>query len=217
MVEQEETDLANLTPADLAKPLRVKVYRKWFSRNVPDPNPTGLCYMLLDKKGGAIQANIQLWDMKLFETKLDINTCYHIEGYGCKRTEHWQQTVNNNLTLLFGKYTKITQIEDNGFPHHYFSFVSYNEVASRTETRDAVLTDYIGIIRTVSDIKEFGDTTTNKIYRRNITIQNLSGNNITFTLWNDASLAFDVSLLPAMEQPIIIAVSSCWAKRFAGT
>ena len=50
LLEDDETDVMNLKPQDLAKPLELKVYRKWTSRNVPDPNPTGLCFMLLDKK-----------------------------------------------------------------------------------------------------------------------------------------------------------------------
>ena len=50
LLEEDVTDVMNLKPQDLAKPLELKVYRKWASRNVPDPNPTGLCFMLLDKQ-----------------------------------------------------------------------------------------------------------------------------------------------------------------------
>ena len=50
LVERDITDVMSLTPDDVTKPLELKVYRKWASRNVPDPNPTGLCFMLLDKQ-----------------------------------------------------------------------------------------------------------------------------------------------------------------------
>ena len=50
LLEEDVTDVMNLKPEDLAKPLELKVYRKWSSRNVPDPNPTGLCFILLDKQ-----------------------------------------------------------------------------------------------------------------------------------------------------------------------
>ncbi|PWA45120.1 nucleic acid-binding, OB-fold protein [Artemisia annua] len=106
-VEEDIIYIMNLKPQDLNKPLKLKVYRKWASRNVPDPNPTGLCFILLDKQGGAIQANVQLWDMKLFDAKLQVNSCYWIDAYGCKKTEKWQQTLENDMTLLFGKYTQI--------------------------------------------------------------------------------------------------------------
>lgn len=49
-VETKELDLMDLKPADLDKPIEVKVYQKWISKNVPDPNPSGLCFILLDRK-----------------------------------------------------------------------------------------------------------------------------------------------------------------------
>lgn len=48
-VEVENINLMDLKPTDLDKPLEVKVYRKWMSKNVPDPNPTGLCFILLGR------------------------------------------------------------------------------------------------------------------------------------------------------------------------
>ena len=50
MVEPEDTDVMDLKPQDLGKPLDLKVYRKWISKNIPDPTPTGMCFILLDKK-----------------------------------------------------------------------------------------------------------------------------------------------------------------------
>lgn len=216
MTEEDVTDLMDLKSEDLTKPLELKVYRKWQSRNVPDPNPTGLCLILLDKKGDAIQANVQLWDMRLLDPKLQVGGCYRIQGYGCKKTDKWQRTLPNRMTLLFGKYTQLTPIEEAGFPEHYFNFAAYNEVSRRTENRDSILTDYIGIIRNVGAVKEFGDATTNRIARKNIDIQNLNGNVVAFTLWNEAARGFEVSLCTQLQQPVVIAVSSCWAKRFAG-
>lgn len=178
MREEDVIDLMDLKPEDLNKPLELKVYRKWYSKNVPDPNPTGLCFMLLDKKGDAIQANVQLWDMRQLDARLQIGGCYRIQGYGCKKTDKWQRTLPNRMTLLFGKYTQATPIEEAGFPQHHFNFAAYNEVSWRTENKDSILTDYIGIIRNIGAIKEFGDATTNRIARRNIDIQNLNGNEV---------------------------------------
>lgn len=50
VVEREELNLMDIKPSDLDKPIEVRVYRKWTSRNVPDPNPTGLCFILLDRQ-----------------------------------------------------------------------------------------------------------------------------------------------------------------------
>ena len=97
-------------------------------------------FMRIVTQGGAIQANVQLWDIRQFETKLEINRCYRIEAYGCKKTDKWQRTLENDVTLLFGKYTRATEIADTGFPNHYFSFAAYNQVGQRADARDSILT-----------------------------------------------------------------------------
>ncbi|PWA68283.1 nucleic acid-binding, OB-fold protein [Artemisia annua] len=217
IVEEEPTDIMNLKPEDLGKPLDLKVYRKWISKNIPDPSPTGICFMLLDKQGGAIQASGQLPDMRQLDTRLQLDGCYRIQGYGCKRTDNWQRTLDNKVTLLFERYTQVAPIQDEGFQKHYFSFAAYNEVCRRADTREPILTDYIGMIRNIGGIREFGDATTNIISRRNIEIQNLNGNTLMLTLWNELATGFPITTLEDMEQPVIIAASSCWAKRHAGT
>ena len=50
MVEPQNVALMNLKPEDLDKPLDLKVYRKWLSKNILDPSPTGICFILVDKK-----------------------------------------------------------------------------------------------------------------------------------------------------------------------
>ena len=137
--------------------------------------------------------------MHQFDSKLQVGSCYRIERFGCKNTDNWQRTLSNPITLLLGRYTQVTQIECNGFANHYFRFAAYNEVSQRADTRDYTLTgnskyypprtfirmsnrnsiipifhaDYIGIIRSISHIREFGDPMTNRILRRNIDVHNL--------------------------------------------
>ncbi|PWA35435.1 nucleic acid-binding, OB-fold protein [Artemisia annua] len=216
MMEAEDIDLMNLKPQDFGKPLDLKVYRKWISKNIPDPSPTGISFILLDKKGGAIQANGQLPDMRQLDSRLQLDACYRIQGYGCKRTDNWQRTLDNKITLLFGRFTQAAPIQDEGFPKHYFNFAAYNEVCHRADTREPILTDYVGIIRNIGTIREFGDATTNIISRRNIDVQNLNGNTVMLTLWNELATEFPVARVEEMERPVVIAASSCWAKRHAG-
>ncbi|PWA53954.1 nucleic acid-binding, OB-fold protein [Artemisia annua] len=216
MVEPEDIDVMNFKPEDFGKPLDLKVYRKWISKNIPYPNPMGICFILLDKKGGVIQASGQLPDMRQLDTKLQLDACYRIQGYGCKRTDNWQRTLDNKITLLFGRFTQAAPIQDEGFPEHYFNFTPYNEVCRRADTREPILTDYVGILRNIGTIREFGDATNNIISRRNIDMQNLNGNTVMLTLWNDLATDFPIARVEEMEQPVVIAASSCWAKRHAG-
>lgn len=209
-------NLARRWNINSTKVLEVKVYRKWVARNVPDPNPTGQCFILLDREGNAIQANVEVRDIRQFETSMEINSCYRIHRFGSKTTDTWQRTLQNDTTLLFGRYTQVTPMPDDGFPNHYFRFAAYNELGPRADNRDSILTDYIGIIRNVSRIKEFGNSTTNCILRKNIQIQNLNGNNITLSLWNEMAIKFEIDVAKQLEQPVIIAFSSCLVKRFGG-
>ena len=78
--------------------------------------------------------------MRQFDAKLHKNSCYHFEAYGCKKTDRWQRTLENDITLLFGKHTQAIEIADTGFPNHFFNFAAYNEVAQRADARDSILT-----------------------------------------------------------------------------
>ncbi|PWA91520.1 nucleic acid-binding, OB-fold protein [Artemisia annua] len=182
---------------------------------VADIQPTD-SNKVLEVKGHAIQANVEVIDMRQFDTNMQVNSCYRIQGFRCKKTENRQQTLENNITLLFGKYTRVTPLQDEGFLDHYFNFVSYNELGPCADARDSILTDYIGIIRTVGNIKEFGDPTTNRILRKNIEIQNLNGNSVTLSLWNEMATRFELQNAMELEQPVIIATCSCSAKRYGG-
>ncbi|PWA60279.1 Cation-transporting P-type ATPase [Artemisia annua] len=55
MVKPKSVGIMDLKPEDLNKPLDLIVYRKWTSRNVPVPSPTGICFILLDKKAKWVQ------------------------------------------------------------------------------------------------------------------------------------------------------------------
>ena len=49
-----------------------------------------------------------------------------------------------------------------------------------------------------------------------MTPHNSSGNVVEFTMWNEMADEFEKADLDAMEQPIIIAVSSCRVSKFRG-
>ncbi|GJW22093.1 DNA helicase [Tanacetum coccineum] len=61
------------------------------------------------------------------------------------------------------------------------------------------------------------DATTNRIRRRTIDIQNLSGNIIGLTLWNEMATDFNIHEYKSMEKPGVIAFTSYWVSRYNGT
>lgn len=84
--------------------------------------------------------------MRQFDAKLQLNSCYKIQGFGSKKTDKWQRTLPNRMTLLLGKYTQVTPIENDGFPLHHFNFAAYNEIDHLADSRDSILTGSVAKI-----------------------------------------------------------------------
>ena len=149
-------------------------------------------------QGSAIQANADLKEKERFDRDLQTNCVYRIQGFGFEKTAGWGKTLDNDMTLCFGKHTQIDSLQDNDYPCHYFSFAAYNELGGRLEKKNPILTgifllcsayfilisrlisryqyvfpDYIGYVHNVEKIKEYGRSTGNKIKLRNIGIRNL--------------------------------------------
>nr|GEU91413.1 nucleic acid-binding, OB-fold protein [Tanacetum cinerariifolium] len=76
------------------------------------------------------------------------------------------------------------------------------------------LFDYIGRIQGINRVMKSGDITTTHSHRRTIDIQNLSGDMIGLTLWNEMATNFDVRGYELMQKPVVITVSSCWVTRY---
>ncbi|GJR49264.1 hypothetical protein Tco_1399785 [Tanacetum coccineum] len=114
---------------------------------------------ILEAKGNAIQANMNLKDLDYFNPKLQIGTAYRISIFICEATRNYQQTLENKTSLRFRKYTTFDTIPETMFPNHYFEFISYNQLESKLPKPDEnnemhypVLTNYIGCVRSVGDI-----------------------------------------------------------------
>ncbi|GJW40219.1 nucleic acid-binding, OB-fold protein, partial [Tanacetum coccineum] len=214
MTEPDVTIIADLKPADTNKTIEAIVYRKWTSKHIHTQQPIKYCCILLDKQGTPIQANMDVKDSTYFNQLLHLRKAYRISGFSCEQTGLWERTLDNPTSLIFGRFIQLEEVHSDNFPEHYFNFASYNELAARVDVRNAVLTDYIGRIQVVNIIRTSGDATSNRTHRRIIDIQNLSGNTISLTLWHDMALNFNLKEYEAMERPVVIAVSSCWVRRF---
>lgn len=205
----------DLEPNDRNKIIELKVYRKWVNRNPQSPIPTGYCCMLLDTQGDVVQANMDFKDMNYFDQLLEQHSAYKISNFYCEHTSKWQQTLPNPTSLRFGKFTKFENIPCDGFPVHHFRFLSYNQLFERF-VRDPILTDYIGSIQRVGEVIRTGNPNRNQIIRRCIDIENLNGNVVAFTLWDDSATNFDVQAFQSLPKPVMVAVSSCRVSKYGG-
>ncbi|GKA94822.1 DNA helicase [Tanacetum coccineum] len=76
------------------------------------------------------------------------------------------------------------------------------------------LTDYLGWIRSISDITPFGNANTGQGWLRKVDIENLDGNVVEFTMWDDLAKQFNKEEIEKLSRPIIIAVSSCKVSKY---
>ena len=102
------------------------------------------------KQGYAIQANMDVKEIDYFSPKIKLGLVYRFSEFMCEPTNPYQQTISNKTSLRFGRATKFDPIEAPEIPHHYFEFVSYNQLQYKIPKEDEtgrmqyhVLTGYL--------------------------------------------------------------------------
>ncbi|KAJ9559006.1 hypothetical protein OSB04_013620 [Centaurea solstitialis] len=161
-------------------------------------------------QGHAIQGNMSFSDIEYFNQVMQLGSAYKISNFNCQQTKAWQRTLPNPTTLNFGRFTKFEQILPDGFPDHHFNFTSYNQLPARL-IKNSILT---GCLRAVGELTQSGDPNKNQVVRRILDIENLNGNVIELTMWDQMASNFDENIFETMPQPIILAISSCRVTRF---
>ncbi|GJU24311.1 nucleic acid-binding, OB-fold protein, partial [Tanacetum coccineum] len=216
LMEPNITYILELSTTNYDKTIEAIVYRKWTSKTTKTRTPTKFCCILIDKEGYPIQANMSLRDAEYFDQLLQLRKAYRFSGFSCEPTDKWERTLPTKTSLIFGRFLQVEEIPATEFPEHYFNFAAYNELQDRLTARNPILTDYIGHIRAIGRIEKKGDAMSSRKTLRVIDIENLSGNVIGCTLWNEMATNFDEREYNSMEKPVIIAVSSCYINRYHG-
>ncbi|GJV30357.1 DNA helicase [Tanacetum coccineum] len=204
--------------------IEAKVYRKWISKSVPDMKEQAFCCILIDRENTAVQANMDLKNLNQFDQTLKLKTVYRISNFICENTKPYQQTLGNKISLKFGKITSFQVLpgKESEFPEHHFELISYNQLSSRVPYQDKqdskmiypILTDYLGRVRSISDITPFQDASGRQKYRRKVDIESLDGNVVEFTMWDDLATQFNKEEIEKLPPPIIIVVSSCRVTKY---
>ncbi|GKC51945.1 nucleic acid-binding, OB-fold protein [Tanacetum coccineum] len=74
--------------------------------------------------------------------------------------------------------------------------------------------DYIRCLRSTGSINNFGDPNRRQGVKRKIEIENLNGNIVECTLWDEMANHFGEADIASMEQPMIITISSCRVSKY---
>nr|GEW83319.1 DNA helicase [Tanacetum cinerariifolium] len=160
---------------------------------------------ILEAKGNVIQGNMGTGDIPYFESLLKEGSAYRITSFVCIAASKYQQTVDTETTLKFGRFTHFESIPADSFPKHYFNFVSYNQLDAKVyrkgnheKQNQPTLTDYIGCLTRVGNIQDFGSANKTQSKIRRLDLENLKEE------------------FEKMEQPVVFAVSSCKATIYGG-
>ncbi|GJW13768.1 nucleic acid-binding, OB-fold protein [Tanacetum coccineum] len=205
--------ISDLSPTAKNKTLEARIYRKWIVKKPRRPTPLDYCCIMIDREGNAIQANMGKSDISHFSSLLLDGAAYKISNFMCTTTKNYQQTLDTETTL---RYTNFVNIPADAFPKHYFNFTSYNQLGTKIQRQDTVtgqrqptLTDYIGCLIRVGNVETFGSAGSNITIVRKLDIENLNGNVVELTLWDEMAKGFNKREFELMARPVIFAVSSC--------
>ncbi|GJZ19909.1 DNA helicase, partial [Tanacetum coccineum] len=118
--------------------LEARVYRKWISKSIPDMKYLSFCCILIDIQGNAIQANMDVNNIDYFNPLLKPQMVYRISNFICEKAKPFQQTLENHISLKFGKITSFEMLigKESEFPKHHFEFTPYNQLSSWVPYRD---------------------------------------------------------------------------------
>ena len=75
-------------------------------------------------------------EMMYFDPKIRLGLTYRISNFMCEPTDPYQQTIDNKTSIRFGRITRFDPITAPEIPHHYFKFVSYNQLQSKVPKED---------------------------------------------------------------------------------
>ncbi|GJU70989.1 DNA helicase [Tanacetum coccineum] len=92
---------------------------------------------------------------------------------------------------------------------HHFELISYHQLSSRVPYRDENLK--------LSWMCPFGTPTISQKYLRKVDIEDLDGNIVEFTMWDELARQFDKREIKKLTPLIIIAVSSCRVTKYKDT
>ncbi|GJX79269.1 nucleic acid-binding, OB-fold protein [Tanacetum coccineum] len=215
--------ISDLAPGAKNKILEARVYRKWIVKKPKKPAPLDYCCILIDREGNAIQANMGKADIAYFSSLLQDGSAYRISKFTCVPTSNYQQNLENETTLRFGRYTSFENIPADTFPKHYFNFTSYNQLGTKMQRQDTMttqkqqtLTDYIGSLIRVGNVQTFGSAGSNLTIVRKLDIENLNGDIVELAIWDEMAKGFRKEEVDKMPKPVIFAVSSCKVSEYGG-
>ncbi|KAM0838961.1 hypothetical protein ACQ4PT_060628 [Festuca glaucescens] len=201
--EDEFTPLSQLTDETGKCKVRVRISRIWESFNPKNNIFFGLDSLLIDDQGETMQARVLPNDIELFEERLVEGKVYALSNFTVEETN---MSCSNEWIMYFGEQTVVNEIEGDidSTPLHSFEFVNFKDLRSRRDN-NSLMTDVLGHIVHVGKLQKFKKKSRH-IQTCDAAIRNLSGRELSVTLFGDIACGFSEDILEKGLEASVVAV-----------
>ncbi|RXH81052.1 hypothetical protein DVH24_004966 [Malus domestica] len=214
----------DLTPVRFLKPyqprsrLQIRVCRMWVAKSIEDdPQPIGFDYVIVDKQGDAIHVTTNARDIQYFLDHLRVGDVYEINKYRVVHNRASNKVVPHDTIIEFNKKTTIIQVQKTTqeIPMQWFNLIKFEQLYEIID-RDVELIDIFGCLTVVQPIEELTIQCTRIAKKRNLNLQNIRGETVRVTLWEEIATNFEDSGYQSLPPPIFIALTNLKVKQYLG-
>ncbi|GKD58101.1 DNA helicase [Tanacetum coccineum] len=133
--KMSNTTIASLKAGQENCIVEARVYQKWISKSITDMKLLAFCCIQIEKQNNA---NMDINNIDYFNPLLKPGTVYRFSNFICETTKPYHQTLENNVSLKFGKITRFDILTGKEFEflEHHFEFIAYNPLVSKVPYQD---------------------------------------------------------------------------------
>ncbi|KAK9064824.1 hypothetical protein SSX86_016206 [Deinandra increscens subsp. villosa] len=136
-------------------------------------------------EGDTIEGKCEINDTHIYSSFKE-DSCYKIEGHICTAARFPGRLAEHEASILIAKRAKFHPFAERPIPRFYNNFATNGMLESREKSYNKVLTYYLGLIQTASNVNKQKDFNLMKIK-----LLDQEGYTVTLTLWEKIAFAFN--------------------------
>ncbi|KAL5226786.1 hypothetical protein ABZP36_015051 [Zizania latifolia] len=201
--------------------IKVRVYRMWhLSGTSKGISFYAVELILVDEEGTGITASIGENEVAKFSLSIVEGHAYFFRNFRVSKERRKYYAVPSTYTIFFTPWTIIEEVPAEracALPLYVFNFVDFDDLDDRARHPQG-LVDIIGKLIVVHPLMQ-SSTLNGPSVRRNVELQDLSGQSLVITLWAEHATSFeDEFLLEAIGkyEPVVVVFAGLNTKLFLG-
>ncbi|PNY15141.1 replication protein A 70 kDa DNA-binding subunit [Trifolium pratense] len=211
----KKTRISEITGGKIDFQMKVRVINLWSTPDRSNPNEQGALHMIfLDKDCGKIYATVRKDLLSQFKDDIEDGAAYVVERFMVGKNDTSYKSTSHKHKLNFMRGTKMIKVKASDIPANHFDFMPFTEILA--SAKEDQFLDVIGHVVEKNALKETQKN--GKISKlMDATIEDLEGNRIHCTLWDDYAIKMQQFLDghdPSL--PVIIILQLCKLKKYLG-